>query len=68
MDLGGGDISGICCPSFGRPNFFLLCLDWKCSENGENDTKSKKRSLWRSTIFDHLPPCDFGDYIINVWS
>ena len=70
MDI-GGDISGTCPPSFGRPKN-LPCLDWKCSENGENDTKSlkkkKKMSFWRSTIFDHLPPCGFGDYIINVWS
>ena len=34
-----------------------FALDWK-----------KKRSFWRSMIFDHLPPCGFGDYIINVWS
>ena len=32
-------------------------LEWKCSENGKNGTKhkkkGKKRSFWRSTIFDH---------------
>ena len=25
--------------------------------------KRKKRSFWRSTIFDHLPPCGVGEYI-----
>ena len=37
---------------------------WKWYKNGENDTKSKKkRSFWRSTIFDHLPPCGFVNFI-----
>ena len=40
-----------------------------CLENGKNDMKSKKkkRSFWRSTIFDHHPSCGFGKYT-NVWS
>ena len=25
-----------------------------------------ERSFWRSTIFDHLPPCGFVNFI-NVW-
>ena len=37
---------------------------WKWYKNGKNDTKSKKkRSFWRSTIFDHLPPCGFVNFI-----
>ena len=28
--------------------------------------KKKKRSFWRSTIFDHLSPCGFVNFI-NVW-
>ena len=41
---------------------FVYDLDWKCYKNGGNDTKSKKKKkgpFWRSTIFDHLPPCGF---------
>ena len=43
----------------------------KYGKNGTKHKKStttkKKRCLWRSTIFDHLPPFGFGDYI-NVCS
>ena len=62
MDLGGGDISGTYPSHFGRLKNNLSCLNLKCSENGKNDMKSKKkkRSFWRSTNFDHLPPCGFG--------
>ena len=36
--------------------------NWKCGNALE---KKKKRSFWRSTIFDHLPPCGLGDYILH---
>ena len=38
----GGDISGTCPSPFGCPKK-LPGLDWKCSENGKNDMKSKKK-------------------------
>ena len=40
----------------------------KTGKMTRNPKKKKKRSFWRSTNFDHLPPCGFGDYIINEWS
>ena len=54
MDL-GGDISGTCRPPFGRPKN-LPCLDWKCSENRKNDTKSppkkeEKKGLFGEALF-----------------
>ena len=45
---------------------FSYDLDWRWYKNGKNDTKSKKkkkRAFWRSTIFDHLPPCGFVNFI-----
>ena len=51
-----------------------ICLAWtgnvlKTGKMTRNlKKKKKKRSFWRTTIFDHLSPCGFGDYIINVWS
>ena len=50
---------------FRHANVEMAFAYWKCSENGKNDMKSKKKKkvFWRSTSFDHLPPCGLGDYI-----
>ena len=44
-------------------------------KNGKNDTKSKKKKglfgealILTTSHLVHLPPCGFGDYIINEWS
>ena len=42
----------------------LKCRIW--TGNALKTGKMTRKKKWRSTIFDHLPPCGFGDYI-NVW-
>ena len=61
------------------PSPFWVCpknyaLDWKCSENGKNHTKSrkkKKKGLFREALVlttSHLVDLVIILYIINVWS
>ena len=69
MDL-GRDISGTCCPPFGVQK---ICLAWtgnalKTGKMTRKMTRNKKKVFLEKHYFDHLPPCGFGDYIINVWS
>ena len=70
MDLGGGGgiFQAHASPFLGVQK---ICLAWtgnalKTGKMTRNPPPQKK-VFWRSTIFDHLPPCGFGDYIINVW-
>ena len=67
---GGGTFKKAC--KCGNEEMMCSCLGCrlemrKCSGGKwQNDMKSKKkRSFWRSTIFDHLPPCGLGDYILH---